>query len=204
LESANGELIRVRGVADAPAKPGGHLRQGATLPEVIHTPDRLMQPHVRPVRGQGTPADELGGRARLDATRFREIIDRHGPDAVAFYGSGQLDSEAGYLAVKLFKGSIGTKQHRLQQPLCMASAVRGTKRASAPTARRAATPTRPERLPWSSGGRTCGSLPGAFNRVKAHLKANPGVELIVVDPRGDGYRQVRPRSTSQCPRRDIP
>jgi len=28
MESANGALIRVRGVADAPGEPGGHLRQG--------------------------------------------------------------------------------------------------------------------------------------------------------------------------------
>src|SRR5437773_10202406 len=108
MESVNGELIRVRGVADAPANLADICAKGATLPEVIHTPDRLMQPHVRPARGKELRpmswADALG----WTAARFREIIDRHGPDAVAFYGSGQLDSEAGYLAVKLFKGSIGT------------------------------------------------------------------------------------------------
>ena len=48
MESANGKLIRVKGVADAPANLGGICAKGATLPEVIHTPDRLMQPHVRP------------------------------------------------------------------------------------------------------------------------------------------------------------
>ena len=44
MEAANGELIRVRGVADAPANLGAICAKGATLPEVIHTPDRLMQP----------------------------------------------------------------------------------------------------------------------------------------------------------------
>ena len=108
MESADGELVRVTGVADAPANLGGICAKGATLLEVIHTPDRLMQPHVRPARSKELRpvswADALG----WTAARFREIIDRHGPDAVAFYGSGQLDSEASYLAVKLFKGSIGT------------------------------------------------------------------------------------------------
>ena len=52
MESAHGELIRVTGVADAPANLGGICAKGATLPEVIHTPDRLMQPHVRPARGK--------------------------------------------------------------------------------------------------------------------------------------------------------
>ena len=59
------------------------------------------------------------------AERFREIIDRHGPDAVAFYGSGQLDSEAVYMAVKLFKGSIGTNNTDSNSRLCMAAAVAG-------------------------------------------------------------------------------
>ena len=44
---------------------------------------------------------------------------------MAFYGSGQLDSEAGYLAVKLFKGSIGTNNTDSNSRLCMASAVTG-------------------------------------------------------------------------------
>ena len=125
MESANGELIRVTGVADAPANLGGICAKGATLPEVIHTPDRLMQPYVRPARGEELRpmgwADALG----WTAARFREIIDRHGPDAVAFYGSGQLDSEASYLAVKLFKGSIGTNNTDSNSRLCMASAVTG-------------------------------------------------------------------------------
>src|SRR4051794_14868594 len=125
MESANGKVIRVKGVADAPANLGGICAKGATLPEVIHTPDRLMQPQVRPTR-----ADDLRSMSWKDALewtagRFREIIDRHGPDAVAFYGSGQLDSEAGYLAVKLFKGSIGTNNTDTNSRLCMAAAVAG-------------------------------------------------------------------------------
>ena len=46
MESANGKLIRVKGVANAPANLGGSCTKGATLPEVIHTPDRLMQPRL--------------------------------------------------------------------------------------------------------------------------------------------------------------
>src|SRR5262245_66506525 len=52
MEAADGGLVRVKGVADAPANLGGICAKGATLPEVIRTPDRMMQPHVRPARGQ--------------------------------------------------------------------------------------------------------------------------------------------------------
>ena len=89
MESADGKLLRVKGVADAPANLGGICAKGATLPEVIHTPDRLMQPHVRPARGKELRpmswADALG----WTAARFREIIDRYGPDAVAFRSDTQ-------------------------------------------------------------------------------------------------------------------
>jgi predicted molibdopterin-dependent oxidoreductase YjgC len=57
--------------------------------------------------------------------RFHEIIRKHGPHAVASCGSGQLDSEVGYFAVKLFKGSIGTNNTDSNSRLCMAAAVAG-------------------------------------------------------------------------------
>ena len=44
---------------------------------------------------------------------------------MAFYGSGQLDSEAVYVAGKLFKGSIGTNNTDSNSRLCMAAAVAG-------------------------------------------------------------------------------
>jgi len=94
----------------------------------------------------------------------------------------QLDSEAGNLAVKLFKGSIGTNNTDSTSRLCMASAVRGTKRASAPDGRRAATPTRPS-IAWSSGGATWRSLPGDLQPGQGPPQGEPRVELIVVDPR---------------------
>src|ERR1700731_253384 len=81
MESADGVLTRVKGVADAPANLGGICAKGATLPEVIHTPDRLMQPHVRPARGKELRPMRWADALEWTAARFREIIDRHGPDA---------------------------------------------------------------------------------------------------------------------------
>src|SRR5206468_4242362 len=91
VESAYGEVIRVKGVADAPANLGGLCAKGATLPQVLHTPDRLAQPQVRPARGQELRPATWPAALDWTAARFREIIAEHGPDAVAFYGSGQLD-----------------------------------------------------------------------------------------------------------------
>src|SRR5262245_20535933 len=86
MESVDGELIRVKGVADASANLGGFCAKGAILPEVIYTPDRLMQPLVRPARGHELRPVRWAEALGWTAARFREILDRHGPDTVAFCG----------------------------------------------------------------------------------------------------------------------
>ena len=127
---------------------------------------RAAASELRPVSW----ADALGGRA----ARFRAIIDRHGPDAVAFYGSGQLDSEAVYLAVKLFKGSIGTNNTDSNSRLCMARPWPATAPASAPTARRrcyADIDLSDCIVVW--GSNMAEAHPVTFDRVKARLQGEP-------------------------------
>ncbi|TIU97018.1 MAG: nitrate reductase, partial [Mesorhizobium sp.] len=53
----------------------------------------------------------------------------HGPDAVAFYVSGQLLTEDYYVANKLMKGFIGSANIDTNSRLCMASSVAGHRRA---------------------------------------------------------------------------
>ena len=48
------------------------------------------------------------GRSDGTGAKFTEAIAASGPDAVAFYGSGQLFSEESYTANKLFKAGIRT------------------------------------------------------------------------------------------------
>ena len=56
---------------------------------------------------------------------MREIVTTHGPDAVAFYASGQLLTEEYYLASKLARGFVGTNNFDTNSRLCMASAATG-------------------------------------------------------------------------------
>ena len=55
--------------------------------------------------------------------KFADIIAEHGPDAVAFYGSGQCLTEEYYCINKLAKGFIGTNNFDTNSRLCMSSAV---------------------------------------------------------------------------------
>jgi assimilatory nitrate reductase catalytic subunit len=60
---------------------------------------------------------------------LRTILDRDGPDAIAFYLSGQLLTEDYYVANKLMKGFLGSSNVDTNSRLCMASSVAGHRRA---------------------------------------------------------------------------
>jgi assimilatory nitrate reductase catalytic subunit len=80
----------------------------------------------------GPQVDEqtVSWQAALDAAgeRLKAIISEFGPQAVAFYASGQLLTED-YAANKLMKGFIGAANIDTNSRLCMSSAVTGYKRA---------------------------------------------------------------------------
>ena len=124
-ESAYGTVLRVKGVADAAANLGGICAKGVLLPQSLNPPDRLTQPQFRARRGDDFRAATWDQTLQFTARRLVDVVRRHGPDSVAFYGSGQIDSEASYLAVKLFKGMLGTNNTDSNSRLCMASAAMG-------------------------------------------------------------------------------
>lgn len=205
MEAAYGEVLRVKGVADAPANLGGICAKGATLPQVVQTPDRMMQPQIRKTRGGDLRPVTWSAALEEIAERFRQIIDRHGPHAVAFYGSGQLDTEAVYVVGKLFKGSIGTNNTDSNSRLCMASAVFGYRSslgADGP-------PPCYADIDLSdciivTGTNMAEAFPVTFDRVKAHLKRNPDTELIVIDPRRSNTAEYASLHVPVAPGGDIP
>src|SRR5574341_1051627 len=118
-------LVKVTGDPDHPANFGEICAKAVFLSRTVTTPDRLLYPQVRPRRD--APLVRVTWKQALAraATAFREIISRHGPDAVAFYGSGQLTTEEYYIFNKLAKGFLGTNNFDTNSRLCMASAVAG-------------------------------------------------------------------------------
>jgi sulfite reductase (NADPH) flavoprotein alpha-component len=104
--------------------------------------------YLRAERGEPAEPTNMDAAIIQCARRLRAIIDEHGPDAVALYVSGQMSTEAQYLANKLAKGFIGTNQIESNSRLCMASAGSGYKQSLARTGRPA--PTRTSMRPTSS------------------------------------------------------
>jgi assimilatory nitrate reductase catalytic subunit len=109
--------------ATHPANLGRICSKGAALAETLVDRGRLLMARVD---GQPMAVDSA-----LDhvAERFASTIAAHGPESVAFYGSGQFLTEDYYVANKLMKGFLGVANIDTNSRLCMASTVAGHKRA---------------------------------------------------------------------------
>src|SRR5262245_7074994 len=104
----DGAVVRAKGDPDHPANWGDICAKAVHLPPVLRTPGRLLHPHVRARRDGDLERVPWEMALRVAAERVREIVERHGPDAMAVYASGQLLTEEYYVASKLCKGFIGT------------------------------------------------------------------------------------------------
>ena len=122
---AHGRVTGVRGDPGHPVSRGATCRKPLRLPEALSAPDRATQPLWRPSRdARWEPQTWRRAIGRLTRA-LREVADRHGPDAIALYVSGQLLTEDYYVAGKLAKGFLGTNNLDSNSRLCMSSAVAG-------------------------------------------------------------------------------
>ena len=115
---------------------------------------------------------------------LREIIARHGPEAVAFYVSGQLLTEDYYAANKLIKGFFGTANIDTNSRLCMASSVAGHKRAfGSDTVPGLYEDFELADLVVLVGSNLAWCHPVLFQRLEAAKRARPAMKIVVIDPR---------------------
>ena len=112
-----------KGDAAHPANFGRLCSKGAALKDTLSLPDRLSVPMMH---GREASWDEALGHI---AAEFSRIRAEHGPDAIAFYVSGQFLTEDYYVANKLMKGFIGSGNIDTNSRLCMSSSVAGHVRA---------------------------------------------------------------------------
>jgi ferredoxin-nitrate reductase len=125
VEVADGRVRAVKGDPRHPVNRGRTCRKPLELGSAVHAPDRPTVPLVRAARD--LPFAPASWDDALDgvAARLRTIIDEDGPDAIAFYISGQLLTEDYYAVNKLAKGFIATNNVDSNSRLCMSSAVAG-------------------------------------------------------------------------------
>ena len=178
VEASRGGQYSLAGDPDHPANFGRLCSKGSALLETIGLGDRLLVPTI-----DGRKASWEQAVATV-ATRFRETIVIHGPDAVAFYVSGQLLTEDYYVANKLMKGFIGSANIDTNSRLCMASSVAGHKRAfGADTVPGCYEDLELADLIVLVGSNLAWCHPVLYQRVAAAKKARPGMRVVVIDPR---------------------
>jgi len=169
------------GIAGDPAHPANRGRlcsKGAALGETLSLEDRLLHPEID---GRRVP-----WAVALDAVAqgLGDVVARHGPQAVAFYVSGQLLTEDYYAANKLMKGFLGSANIDTNSRLCMASAVAGHLRAFGSDT----VPGRYEDFEQAdlvvlTGSNLAWCHPVLFQRLEAAKQARPQMRIVVIDPR---------------------
>jgi ferredoxin-nitrate reductase len=179
----DGKIIEVKGDKAHPSSLGGICPKGAQLDEIIATPNRLTTAQMRTDRSGPFQPTTVAGALGHVAAEFREIIDAHGPDSVAFYISGQLTTEAQYVFNKLAKGFIGTNNVEANSRLCMASAASAYKMAFGSDG----PPTCYDDIEQAEcffivGANMAECHPVLWQRVKRRA-SRKRVRIIVVDPR---------------------
>ena len=188
IESDGAQITGVRGDPQHPANFGRLCTKGSTLHLTATSPitvqTRLLQPQHRMRRAEAPKPLPWHTALGLAAGRFADVVRQHGPDAVGFYVSGQLLTEDYYVFNKLAKGLIGTNNIDTNSRLCMSSAVAGYKQtlgADAPPA--CYDDVKHAQCLFIVGSNAAWAHPILFRRIEDARAANPGMKVIVADPR---------------------
>src|SRR6516164_5084364 len=104
IETDDGRITGIEGDPDHPANFGRLCTKGRMLPLTVRsTTGRAVHPEMRRTRAATRERTDWASALDLVAQRFADVIEQHGPDAVAFYISGQLLTEDYYVFNKLAK-----------------------------------------------------------------------------------------------------
>ncbi len=182
LGMQGGRLVALRGDPKHPTTKGLVCAKALFLPKIVRSKDRLKYPMVR----RNGKFVKISWNEALDlmADKFAAAIKKHGPDSVAYYGSGQALSEESYFANRLFKGGIGTNNVEGNPRLCMASAVGGyvtTFHKDEPMG--CYEDIDHAKAFFLVGSNTAECHPVIFDQILARKQANRDVLVIVCDPR---------------------
>ena len=189
--------LRVTGDPDHPANRGRLCSKGTALGDTTDTDGRLTTPLIH-----GRPAT-WDAALDLIADRFAATIRDRGPDATAFYVSGQFLTEDYYVANKLMKGFIGSANIDTNSRLCMASTVAGHRRAFG-------TDTVPgvyddldeADLVVLVGSNLAWCHPVLFRRL-SDARQRRGTKVVVVDPRRTATADIADQHLALAPGSDV-
>ncbi len=204
ISTQNDKIIGVKGDPDHPANFGRLCTKGSTLHHTAKLDARALFPELRKNRQDQRQVVSWDESLDYVVDQFADIINKHGPDAVAFYLSGQLLTEDYYVFNKLAKGLIGTNNVDTNSRLCMSSAVSGYKATlgadSPPTCYEDIDHTK---CLFIAGSNTAFAHPIIFRRIEDAKAKNPDMKMIVVDPRRTDTAQLADLHLAILPGTDV-
>ncbi len=112
----NGRAVGIEGDRECNANKGALCIKGAKAYEFVHSKDRLKSPTIAGKRASWNRAYEYL------SYKLRDIIQRHGPESIAFFASGKCTNEENYLLQKLAR-LLGTNNIDMCARLCHAPSV---------------------------------------------------------------------------------
>lgn len=177
-EVDDNHVINISGDPDHPANAGKLCSKGLALGQTFDDEHRLLHPVVN--------GEEVNWEKAIQciARNFQDTIDRHGPESVGFYVSGQLLTEDYYVVNKFVKGWLGTANIDTNSRLCMASSVVGHKRAfGSDTVPGCYEDLDSAELVVLVGSNLAWCHPVIYQRIMANKAVRPELKLIVIDPR---------------------
>lgn len=177
--------LHIEGDKDHPVNKGMLCSKGMNLHyTVMDTSDRLLYPEIRYHRNQPRQRVSWDVAMQRTAAVFKSLIEKYGPDSVAFYASGQCLTEEYYVLNKLVKGLIGTNNIDTNSRLCMSSAVVAYKMSLGEDT----VPVSYDDIELAdtifvAGANPAWCHPILWRRIEAAKEKNPDLKIIVSDPR---------------------
>lgn len=108
LNVKDGRIVGVSSKWDAPANHGWTCVKGRYGWDFVHHPDRLTKPLIRREKGGELEEAEWDEALDLVATRFKEIKEKHGPQAFGALSSAKCTNEENFAMAKFARAVMGT------------------------------------------------------------------------------------------------
>ncbi|MFI5378448.1 MAG: formate dehydrogenase subunit alpha [Tepidisphaerales bacterium] len=198
-EVAGGHILRMRPDESSPVNAGHACVKGRYAFEYIRSPDRLTRPLIR-AGGKGgvlRPATWEEAIA-LIAGRFRQLLDKHGHDAIGCISSSRGTNEENYLVQKFVRACLGSNHIDNCARVCHSATVAGMQEVfGSGAATNSLADIEMARLLLIVGCNPTEGHPVVGARIKQAVRR--GAKLIVIDPRAieltrwaDVHLQLRP------------
>ncbi|MCR4346289.1 MAG: molybdopterin-dependent oxidoreductase [Sulfuricaulis sp.] len=194
---ADDGAVSVAGDSQHPANFGRLCSKGVALADTLDPATRLLHPQVN--------SERVSWDTALDtvAAGIRTAVQKHGPDSVAFYVSGQLLTEDYYVANKLMKGFLGSANIDTNSRLCMASAVAGHKRAfGSDTVPGCYEDLERAKLVVLVGSNVAWCHPVLYQRLVQAREKHPELRVVLIDPRRTASADLADQHLALCPGTD--